>query len=266
MAIQRSGLADQLTLERHGHEERIDRRTLEAQGMDREPTTHRGPHVDAIERRGVEADNTRENSDRRAELAELRASLSKITRDIAAERNELAAEKHHPEPANNNQPEATRSAENSETTIESAREPSAGTVGGAIGGAADAIAETALKIVGGFPGSDQPTPAPTKEAADALKQQRLEHAERMLNDREYRQRVRQDQEKQRTLPPIGSARKKTSEGAASDDREPGRWRKPPAGTKTQKRRQRPKRRRNPAGHVPHSRPRPAAQGAGRQDC
>ena len=185
-------------LERHGHDARIDRRTLEAQGIEREPTTHRGPHVDAIERRGVEADNTRENGDRRAELAELRAALSNITRDIAAERNELAAGKHHPEPANNNQPEATRSAENVETTIESDREPSAGNVGSAIGGAADALAETAFKIVGGFLGLDRPTP-PTKEVAEALKQQRLEHAERMLNDREYRQRVRQDQEKQRNL-------------------------------------------------------------------
>lgn len=73
-------------LERHGHEARIDRRTLEAQGVDRQPTTHRGPHVDAIERRGVEADNTRENADRRAELAELRAALTNITHDIAAER------------------------------------------------------------------------------------------------------------------------------------------------------------------------------------
>ena len=33
-------------LERHGHEARVDRRTLEAQGNDREPTTHPGPHAD----------------------------------------------------------------------------------------------------------------------------------------------------------------------------------------------------------------------------
>jgi MobA/MobL family len=43
-------------LERHGLEERIDRRTLEEQGIDREPTTHRGPTVDAMERRGIETE------------------------------------------------------------------------------------------------------------------------------------------------------------------------------------------------------------------
>ena len=30
---------------------RVDRRTLEAQGIDREPTTHLGPQATAIERR-----------------------------------------------------------------------------------------------------------------------------------------------------------------------------------------------------------------------
>ena len=43
-------------LERHGFEERVDHRTLEAQGIDREPTTHRGPTVDAMERRGIETE------------------------------------------------------------------------------------------------------------------------------------------------------------------------------------------------------------------
>jgi MobA/MobL family len=79
-------------LERHGHDVRIDRRTLEEQGIEREPTTHRGPQVDGIERRGVEADNSRQNADNAAELAQLRAALSNINRDIAAERNERAAE------------------------------------------------------------------------------------------------------------------------------------------------------------------------------
>jgi hypothetical protein len=36
-------------LERHGHEARIDRRTLEAQGIDREPTIHIGPRAQHIE-------------------------------------------------------------------------------------------------------------------------------------------------------------------------------------------------------------------------
>ncbi len=39
-------------LERHGHEARIDRRRLEEQGIDSEPTEHLGPAATAIERKG----------------------------------------------------------------------------------------------------------------------------------------------------------------------------------------------------------------------
>lgn len=42
------------SLERHRHVGRIDHRTLEAQGIDREPTRHRGPGATAIERRTQE--------------------------------------------------------------------------------------------------------------------------------------------------------------------------------------------------------------------
>jgi ATP-dependent exoDNAse (exonuclease V) alpha subunit len=41
-------------LERHRHAGRVDHRTLEAQGIDREPTRHRGPGATAIERRTQE--------------------------------------------------------------------------------------------------------------------------------------------------------------------------------------------------------------------
>lgn len=41
-------------LERHRHVERVDHRTLEAQGIDREPTRHRGPGATGIERRTQE--------------------------------------------------------------------------------------------------------------------------------------------------------------------------------------------------------------------
>lgn len=39
-----------------GIDARIDHRTLEAQGIDRIPTTHWGPAVSALERRGVETE------------------------------------------------------------------------------------------------------------------------------------------------------------------------------------------------------------------
>lgn len=43
-------------LERHGHAERVDHRSLEAQGIEREPTVHKGPAVTAMERRGIQTE------------------------------------------------------------------------------------------------------------------------------------------------------------------------------------------------------------------
>ncbi|MDE5441081.1 MobA/MobL family protein [Bradyrhizobium sp. CSA207] len=44
-------------LSRAGHKERIDRRTLEAQGIQREPTIHEGPQAQAMDRRGARPDS-----------------------------------------------------------------------------------------------------------------------------------------------------------------------------------------------------------------
>lgn len=44
------------TLERAGSQERIDHRSLEAQGSDLLPTVHEGPHVRQMERRGIRTD------------------------------------------------------------------------------------------------------------------------------------------------------------------------------------------------------------------
>lgn len=46
-------------LERAGRPERIDRRTLAAQGIDREPEQHQGFHAAAMERRGLAVERTR---------------------------------------------------------------------------------------------------------------------------------------------------------------------------------------------------------------
>ncbi|MGB8326462.1 MAG: MobQ family relaxase [Steroidobacteraceae bacterium] len=40
----------------HGHEIRIDHRSLDAQGIEREPTSHLGPAVSGMERRGIETE------------------------------------------------------------------------------------------------------------------------------------------------------------------------------------------------------------------
>lgn len=43
-------------LEQAGHAERVDHRSLEAQGIDRDPTSHKGVAVTGMERRGIETD------------------------------------------------------------------------------------------------------------------------------------------------------------------------------------------------------------------
>ena len=50
-------------LERHGHEARIDHRSLEAQGIDREPTQHLGPKATQLERSGEQSERGDINRD-----------------------------------------------------------------------------------------------------------------------------------------------------------------------------------------------------------
>ena len=49
-----------------GHKVRIDHRTLEAQGIDRTPTTHLGPGVAALERKGIRTERGERNRQREA--------------------------------------------------------------------------------------------------------------------------------------------------------------------------------------------------------
>ena len=56
-------------LARAGRTERVDHRTLAAQGIDREPTVHLGPAATAIERRGKTSQKTLNQAERRAEQA-----------------------------------------------------------------------------------------------------------------------------------------------------------------------------------------------------
>lgn len=75
-------------LERHGHEARIDRRTLKAQGIDREPTRHLGPQAVAMQRRGLEPNRYAELKEieaRNQQRAELSAALGEVRREIARE-------------------------------------------------------------------------------------------------------------------------------------------------------------------------------------
>ena len=65
-----------------GIDERIDHRTLEAQGIDREPTIHIGPTAKAIERAGRDSDRVRENN---AIIARNKAKETKITAEYMHE-------------------------------------------------------------------------------------------------------------------------------------------------------------------------------------
>jgi hypothetical protein len=91
-------------LKARGVESRIDHRTLEAQGIDRVPTAHKGPLLTALERRGIEARVSRRLNQERAEdiqsrlthaaelgrldreAQELKQSMLVLSTDIAAAR------------------------------------------------------------------------------------------------------------------------------------------------------------------------------------
>lgn len=76
-------------LEKAGIEARIDARSLQAQGMDREATQHLGPVATEMERRGHPSDRGDINREIRARNAE-RARLQGEIRDLQAEQNRRA--------------------------------------------------------------------------------------------------------------------------------------------------------------------------------
>ena len=73
-------------LERHGHEARIDHRSLEEQGVDREPTTHNGPTATQMEREGEASergDLNREIEARNEERERLKIALRATALELA---------------------------------------------------------------------------------------------------------------------------------------------------------------------------------------
>ena len=82
-----AGIANR-ALEKAGHEERIDPRSLAAQGIDREPTHHLGPAATAMERRGHQTERgnlNRETIQERTERKEL-AALEQLQSGMIAAR------------------------------------------------------------------------------------------------------------------------------------------------------------------------------------
>lgn len=92
-------------LRENGIEARVDHRSLKDQGIDREPTSHMGPAVAAMERRGVKTEVGKriedEVADRLAraraegvkerELAQANKSIIDLSADLAAAKRDLAA-------------------------------------------------------------------------------------------------------------------------------------------------------------------------------
>lgn len=78
-------------LEQAGHAARIDHRSLEAQGIDREPTTHLGPVATEMERRGVASDRGDSNRSVAAGNQERNRLKAEII-DLQAEKARRAAQ------------------------------------------------------------------------------------------------------------------------------------------------------------------------------
>ena len=103
-------------LERHGHEARVDHRSYEERGIDREATQHRGPVADDMEKNGKPSrigDENREVEERNAQRAMERVELIRATAELAqqeakAERGEKhsqnATERQEDRSTNDNTP------------------------------------------------------------------------------------------------------------------------------------------------------------------
>jgi len=97
-ALERAGYQIEADRWQHGHrtlpeqrEAALKRCDLEyAEAINREATEHRGPHVDALERKGMDTERGnvyRDTADRNTTLADLKAELADIEKLIAAERD-----------------------------------------------------------------------------------------------------------------------------------------------------------------------------------
>jgi ATP-dependent exoDNAse (exonuclease V) alpha subunit len=80
-------------LKARGLDARVDHRTLEAQGIERSPTLHKGPLLTALERRGIESNVTRRLEEERALDVQARleraAELGRLEREQAATRQSI---------------------------------------------------------------------------------------------------------------------------------------------------------------------------------
>jgi hypothetical protein len=74
-------------LEKYGHEDRVDHRSLKDQGLDREPTTHLGPNAQALEDQGIRTDR----GDQNRRIKSNNDNLNLAKKDLADSEKRLAA-------------------------------------------------------------------------------------------------------------------------------------------------------------------------------
>lgn len=82
-------------LERHGHQERIDARSLKEQGLDREPTIHLGPRIAATEAKGRTSERGERQKgieSRNGERERLHHELREVGQDLAKALEQVIAE------------------------------------------------------------------------------------------------------------------------------------------------------------------------------
>jgi hypothetical protein len=75
-------------LERAGIDERVDHRSFEARGIDREPTEHLGPTASELEREG----KTSDKGDRNREITEANRKMDELVEELATTDAEIVAE------------------------------------------------------------------------------------------------------------------------------------------------------------------------------
>ncbi len=85
-------------LERHGHEARVDHRSLDEQGIDREPEPKQGPTATEMERKGRAShagDDRRAAQQRNGDRAQIAAELAGVTAEIIDLQQERARRERH---------------------------------------------------------------------------------------------------------------------------------------------------------------------------
>lgn len=85
-------------LERHGHQARVDHRSFEAQGVDREPTQHLGPTADDMEKKGKRSrigDENRERQQRNQLRAQMYAEQFKVQAEISRRQSNFEKWRDH---------------------------------------------------------------------------------------------------------------------------------------------------------------------------